>query len=328
MASAPVPSPAQSLMVAAQVAQRAPSVFNTQPWRWRVGADLLELHADRSRRLVVADPDGRLLTISCGAALHHARVALAAAGHRVAVERLPDPARPGLLARVRLAGFHEPDLATLALREAIDRRRTDRRAFGDRPVPPTVIDRLRAAAEEEGGSLHIVREDQMPMLACAVASAAERELADPAYRSELIRWTNRPVRSGDGVPVATAVRAAPRRVPAREFALGVAPAMDAGSGTDRGAVFAILFGDSDEPIGWLRGGEALSAVLLTATAAGLSAGPSSDVMEVGSTRELLRGLIARVGYPYLVLRFGTKAAAADVPAAPRRDPADVIDETD
>jgi nitroreductase len=54
MANAPVPSPAPSLMVAAQVAQRAPSVFNTQPWRWRAGADLLELHADRSRRLVVA----------------------------------------------------------------------------------------------------------------------------------------------------------------------------------------------------------------------------------------------------------------------------------
>jgi hypothetical protein len=45
----------------------APSVFNTQPWRWRIIADRTELYADSTRRLDVTDPAGRLLLISCGA---------------------------------------------------------------------------------------------------------------------------------------------------------------------------------------------------------------------------------------------------------------------
>src|SRR5215213_1389114 len=81
-----------ALRAAAAAATAAPSIFNNQPWRWQVGHNVLRLWADRERQLVVADPQGRLLTISCGVALHHARVALAAAGHGVAVRRLPDPA--------------------------------------------------------------------------------------------------------------------------------------------------------------------------------------------------------------------------------------------
>jgi len=309
------------------VAQRAPSVFNTQPWRWRVGADLLELVADADRQLEV-DPAGRMLTVSCGTALHHARVALAAAGYRSTVERLPDPDRPELLARLRTGDAHEPDLADLALREAIDRRRTDRRGFGDRPVPEAVVRRLRVSVEEQGASLHVVREDQLPVLAAAVEKAGELELADPAYRAELIRWTHRPQWSGDGVPAATAVEYAPRPVPVREFSLGPEPRLDAGPGTDRGAVYAVLFGDRDEPARWLRSGEALSAVLLTATAVGLASAPVSDVVEVHATRELLRGLLSGIGYPFLVLRFGYAAAADEVPDAPRRNPDEVIEVMD
>jgi len=88
--TAHVSESARRLEAAAEAALRAPSVFNTQPWRWRVTGDALELSADPDRRLAVTDPDGRLLLISCGTALHHARTALAAAGWSATVERLPD----------------------------------------------------------------------------------------------------------------------------------------------------------------------------------------------------------------------------------------------
>ena len=93
------------LAEAATAAGRAPSVHNTQPWRWRVLPDRMELHADRSRQLGVSDPDGRLLMISCGAALHHARVALAAEGWRPVVTRHPRPGDPNLLAQVELGEY-------------------------------------------------------------------------------------------------------------------------------------------------------------------------------------------------------------------------------
>lgn len=317
--------PLEALNDAVRVAQRAPSVLNTQPWRWHPTAEALELYADRGRQLDVADPAGRLLTLSCGAALDHARVALTADGYDVTVERWPDAARPDLLARLRVTGTRDPDLADFALRAAIDRRRTDRRGYDDRPVPPPVVRRLSIVARDNGAALYVVREDQVPALAAAVERAGALELADPRYREELIRWTNRPQWSGDGIAAGSAVAAARRRVPVRELSLGPERRMGSGPGSDRGACYAILSGDADEPADWLRAGEAMSAVLLAATAAGISAAPTSDVVEVGGTREQLRRLLSGLGHPYLVLRFGFAAPGA-VPETPRRDVAEVVDE--
>ncbi|HEU5109724.1 MAG TPA: nitroreductase, partial [Micromonosporaceae bacterium] len=134
---------ADPLTAAARCALRAPSPLNTQPWRWQVSDGVLDLYADPTRQLQVADPRGRLLVLSCGSALHHARVALAAAGHRAEVTRLPY-AGP-LLARIRIAGPHDPTPHETALAAAIPRRRTDRRPFSAHPVPPATLDRLRAA---------------------------------------------------------------------------------------------------------------------------------------------------------------------------------------
>ncbi|MGV9809966.1 Acg family FMN-binding oxidoreductase [Micromonospora chersina] len=317
---------ARMLEAAARQALHAPSVFNTQPWRWRITTDTLELRADPDRQLATTDPDGRLLTLSCGAALHHARVFLAAAGWAVTVERWPDPADPALLARLRATGPAHLDVAAARLVDAIPRRRTDRRAYGDRPVPEPVLARLRAAVEAEDAHLHIVRPDQMPMLAVSTGRAADAELADPAYREELRRWTDRPAGSGDGVPTATAVRPGPRRVPLRDYAPGGAAGLTAGADFDRGAAYLILFGEQDEPAAWLRGGEALSALLLTATAEGLASAPLSDAIEVAWPRAMMRDLLAGIGDPYLVVRVGW-GPDDDLPPAPRRTAAAVIEMT-
>src|SRR5690348_7611349 len=106
MASAdPISLPVRDLLrEAACVATRAPSIANSQPWRWRIHDDVLELRCDPSRQLSVADPHGQLMVISCGALLHHATVVLAVLGAGSAVERVDDPTDPVLLARLRLTG--------------------------------------------------------------------------------------------------------------------------------------------------------------------------------------------------------------------------------
>jgi nitroreductase len=308
---------------AAATAVAAPSIFNTQPWRWQAGRTQLRLWADRERQLMVADPSGRLLTISCGVALHHARLALAVSGHEVVVRRMPDPADDDLLAVIELTGEHRPSSAERGLHAAIARRRTDRRAFGPEPVPPGVAHGLVEAAEAEGAHLHLVRRDQIARLAMAAAQAGALQMADPDYRKELIRWTHRPPWSGDGVPTATAVQPAPRAVPVRDFALFDGQAMPAGTQTDHSAVYAVVFTDEDSPLDWLACGEALSAALLTATANGLGTAPMSDVTELTVTREQLRHLLADVGVPQLAVRIG-HAPAGEPPMAPRRTHDEVI----
>ncbi|WP_433381946.1 Acg family FMN-binding oxidoreductase [Actinoplanes sp. CA-142083] len=306
---------------AARAAQHAPSVFNTQPWSWRITGDTMELFADSARQLDVVDKSGKLLLLSCGTALHHARVALAAAGYAVSVTREFDPSR-GLLATVHIEGAAEPAQTDLA--DAIPRRHSDRRAFGERPVADEELTTLRRLVEAEGAYLHVVRPDQVVELAISTESAAGAERDDDAFQAELARWTSRPSFTGDGVPPETAVQQGVRRVPLRDFDPFGNAAQPIGDAHDQGTAYLVLFGETDEPEAVLRGGEALSALLLRATADGLSSSVISDAIEVEWPRHLVRGLIAGLGEPYLVIRLGYLPDAPPPPPTPRRDPRDVI----
>jgi hypothetical protein len=310
------------LKAAALASTHAPSVFNTQPWRWRITGDSMELRVDPERRLKVVDAGGRLLLLSCGAALHHARTALAAAGWHVIVERMPEP---DVLARIQLGEPAPADPEAQRMAAAIEHRRTDRRAFGERPVTEEMLTRLRRFVEHEGAYLHVVPADQVPELGITAERAAGAEQHDPAYLAELHKWTNRPAWRGDGVPPETAVQPGLRRVPVRDFLPEGATGLPAGDGHDQGAAYVILFGLTDKPVDLLRGGEALSALLLLATAEGLATAPLSDAIEVGWSRQLLRGMLAGVGEPYLAVRLGYLDGADPLPTAPRRPASEVIE---
>jgi hypothetical protein len=316
-------TPYQALDSAAREALLAPSIFNTQPWRWRNTGTTLELLADWSRQLTVADPSGQSLIVSCGAALHHARLCLAADGWSASVERTTGDR--DLLARITVDGRVAPDPGAMALRDAISIRRTDRRPYADEPVPPETLDALVEAAAAEGVRTHRVRMDQMPMLAIAVSIAAATEMADPEYRVELMRWTNRPTWSDDGVPADTAVAKVPRRVPVREFVLAPNEGLPVAPGGDRGAVYLILHGEGTGINDWLRAGEALSAVLLTAVSRGLAVAPLTDVLEVAHPRDLVTGLLGGQGVAYVLVRCGFAIDPTPLAAAPRRDATEVID---
>jgi hypothetical protein len=144
-----------ALTQAALAALGAPSILNTQPWRWRIDDDRAELHADRSHRPPGSDPEDRLLTISCGVAMHHARVALAADGVGVDVVRLPDPSKPDVLAVLQYTGPVRREPGAERLRRAIAARRTDLRPFTAEPIPDARIEPLRAAVRDVGARLYL-----------------------------------------------------------------------------------------------------------------------------------------------------------------------------
>jgi hypothetical protein len=292
-----------TLADAAEAARFAPSVHNTQPWRWRVDGDTLDLFADRSRALPVADPDGRLLLMSCGAALQHVRVAVAAEGCLVDVVRLPDAQNPDHLARLTITGHTPVTPQAMRLFQTTLLRHTDRRAVTDLAVPRQTIDAIRRAAEGEGVHLHLVRPDQVAILASAVAHADGIAMADPAQREETAAWIGGADDRTTGVPdTAIPTSAAARPVPGRDF--GHPGRLDPGAGHDLTASYAILFGPGDQPIDWLRAGEALSAAWLAATEHGAAVVPITSAIEIGATREALRRILSGLGLPYAALRIG------------------------
>ena len=177
----------QALVGAASVAGYAPSIHNTQPWRWRVGGTRLDLFADRARALAVTDPDARLATLSCGAALQHARIALAAQGWRAVVTRIPDRTEPDHLAQLRVVGRAPVELQAVRRTHTIRQRHTDRRPVTGPPVGSDDLRAIVGAVQAEGGWLHILRPDQVLDLAAAVSHAQQAETADPAWQAEAYR---------------------------------------------------------------------------------------------------------------------------------------------
>ena len=310
---------AVALTEAAATAGYAPSVLNTQPWRWRVHPDRLELYAQRERQLTVTDPQARLLLLSCGAALHHARLALAAEGWSPQVLRMPDAAEPDLLARITVDHRHPVDADAMRWVQSMQVRHTDRRPLSDQQLDDETINRIRAAAVAEGIQLHLLGGAQVYDLAAAANRADKVEAGDERLQEEMAYWTGLGAPAGTGLPQYVLPASAPQTtVPGRTFGGGTLPI---GPGHDRAAVSAVLYGDEDEPLSWLRAGEGLSAAWLTATRLGASVLPLSGVIEVPVTREALRRVLSGKGWPYLVLRLGVADPEHAGPAHTPRLPA-------
>jgi hypothetical protein len=316
-----------ALRQAAEVASKAPSILNTQPWHWHVHGEVLELDADRTRQVHSIDPQGRLLTLSCGAALHHARIALRARGWEPEVQRLPDPDRPDVLARVAAREEHPAAPAELRLAGSIGHRHSDRRTVvAAAPVGSNRMDTLRAAAASQGVGLHKVTGGQRVALMRAAKQAQETEAADEAYQRDLAAWTDGRAR-GEGVPRETMVSNDVRPQGLRDFARGGEAGVYSEGGEDAMADFLILYTSGDSPPDWLRAGEAMSAVWLTGTVNDVTMSVLSDVVEVPSARALVQQLIPERGAAQIVLRIGLAAQPTPPPASPRRRP-DTVIETD
>ncbi|MEV0270422.1 MAG: nitroreductase [Hamadaea sp.] len=308
---APVPD---ILAHAAEVASAAPSIHNSQPWRWEVDGDRLELYAERSRQLAATDPEGRMLTISCGATLHHARLALAGWGWQTQVDRLPD-GEGDLLARIRLEGAIPITAEAEQLFRTIGHRHTDRRPVANRPVPPDALQALAAAAYAEGARLQLLHTEQVDDLASATAHAAEIDASDPAIQAELTDWAGGQ-RTELGLPDEVIPSRPPQtNVASREF--GGSGSLPIGDDHDKTAAYGLLYGDEDNQLGWLRGGEALSALWLTAVRLGLGIMPISEPVEVPAGRQILRRSLSYLGWPYLAVRVGIPADGTEPEATPR-----------
>ncbi|PQM46911.1 Putative NAD(P)H nitroreductase [Mycobacterium talmoniae] len=189
----------ETIQTALTLAARAPSMYNTQPWRWRVGARRLHLYADPSRQLHSADPEGRDLILSCGATLHHAVVALAALGWRAKVHHFPDPTDADHLASIEVS-TGDVDQVDVMLAAAIPRRRTDRRRYGPWPVPTADTALMAARAARCGVMLRQI--DDLATLHAIVTQAIWEHATNYDYVNEATMWSGR-YGSLAGVPPAT-----------------------------------------------------------------------------------------------------------------------------
>lgn len=289
----------------------APSVHNSQPWSFTKDDGGLDLYADAARRLPVLDPEGRLVHLSCGAALQNAQVAARAMGFLVQPLLLPNPEDPGHLARLDLTAGPPARPQDRALAEAIPLRHTYRDAFEPQALSPELLAVFRLAAEEHGAVLTVVSGDHLIELEVLLSWADGIEEADPAYRAE-VAASLRTGSSPDGIPTA-ALPDDPERgssLRLRDFAhVGTQPAGDEPPQAEKPDVVLIVT-EHDGPLSWLRAGQALGAVLLHAAEEGVMGQPLAQATDFPAARVRLRQALDLVGVPQMALRLGYAAGTA------------------
>lgn len=311
----------QKLMFMLNFAILAPSSHNTQPWLFRLQGHELELIADLNRALPVTDPLNRELIISCGAALHHLRLACRYFGYASKVEYFPNDTYPELLARLDLGLPADTHTEDILLFNAIQKRRTNRMPFLPDPVPESLLDVLDQIAAREGAWFHCFRdEEERFQVADLVGQADRTQWKDKRFRGELALWltpNNSPRR--DGIPGyaeghGDLVSHAEALV-VRTFDLGKGRAAKDREVALHSPMLAVLGTDGDSRMDWLNVGQALSAILLRARVEDVWASFLNQAVECEDTRVGLGELTGRAGKPQILLRLGFGPV---VKATPRR----------
>ncbi|MGV0779523.1 Acg family FMN-binding oxidoreductase [Mycolicibacterium sp. XJ775] len=308
-----------TLTHAVQLASRAPSLHNTQPWRLVADGSGVHLHLDPSRVVTATDRSSREAVISCGVLLDHLRVAMAAAGWATSVDRFPNPNDLDHLATLQ---FSPMDFVTDAHRrraDAILARRTDRLPMAGYADWDSFEVLLRARLEDGPVHLDVLAEEMRADVAEAAALTETLRLYDSAYHSELAWWTT-PFATEDGIPQSALISAAEseRVAVARTFPV-TSHSDRRPSVHDDSATLVVLSTDGYSRADALDTGEALSALLLECTMTGLSTCPVSHVTELHASRDIIGTLIDRDACPQVLVRIGIAPTLSDAPPpTPRR----------
>lgn len=308
---------------AVRLACRAPSLHNTQPWLWVVDDGELQLFLDPSR-VMLSDPSAREALIGCGAALDHLQVAMAAGGWESHIDRFPNPNDPNHLASIR---FTPMDYVTDGDRyraDAILLRRTDRLPFIAPMHWASFEPVLRNAVDGDAVHVDVMSDDMHSCLAEASQLAESLRLYDSKYHAELDWWTAR-FEMSEGIPYSSLISAAEsdRVDVGRVFPVTHNSERRTEVPEDNSALL-LLSTDDDSRAAALASGEALSAVLLECTMAGLATCTVTHITEIRATREMVEACMEHDGVPQVLIRVGVTPAIEEVPPPTPRRPLDEV----
>lgn len=292
----------------------APSMHNTQPWRFEVTGQVVDVLLDEDRTLPAEDHSGRLIRIGLGAAAFNLRVAAAMLGFETTLAIDPDPDRSDIAVRIFLGTRQHTIVSPIgSLYGELRRRHTYRGPLTDTEVSPLVLEQLNAAARAEGAELHWLDQATKRELDEILQVADDLDLHDEDRLTERGHWVGGD-RTQDGVPQAALGPLPARSAIVRDLAAGFDQHARSTAVFEPNPRIAVLTTSVDDPVAWTRAGMALQHSLLVATSYGLAVSFLNQAVEYVPLRSRVQELVGHSTRPQLILRAGYPAhAAAETP---------------
>jgi nitroreductase len=299
----------------------APSLHNTQPWKFAVHGNAIRVFADRTRHLQVADPNARELYISIGCALENLLTAATYFGLGANVTYFPDPKDEAWIATI---SFGETGI-TVSLNDqecfhSIPLRHTNRQIYVNKPLNDRDVHRLRGCLHKENITLQLT---DNPVIKQAidglVISADITQFADPDYRDELNQWITQGefgyrwliARVGQLATTYLASHHKPTK-PDADTVLN-AP------------VLALLSTNSDDRLAQVKTGQVFERIALNATALNIGIQPLSQILQVGELKPEVSKLFTEgAAFPQMAFRLGYTDVAQDATARKQVDSVTIV----
>jgi hypothetical protein len=294
----------------------APSGPNTQPWRFSVDDNCIQVYADLSRRLPVVDPSDRTLYMSVGCSIANLLIAADHFGFKSKLDLFPRGQGSDLVAKVVLDQGGK--LASPGLFPAITLRYTIKDRYEDRKVGREDLAMLKMYADQPGFRLDYFSDDETKSRIADMEEEAHKiQIGSREFRRDLARWL-RPnnTSASDGMPLHTCgVPGAVSLVfPSAFKAFDLSPLVAKKDvGLIKGsAAMAVLSSSSDDKLSWVKSGMILERLFLAATLRDIRLSFFSQPIGLPDLRKEI-GKIARAKYPQLLFSLGYSKPSRHTP---------------
>jgi hypothetical protein len=285
----------------------APSVHNTQPWRFMIAHDSMQLILDADRSLTHGDPTGRQTWISLGACAEN--ITLAAQDYGLsAIIHKPEQAEDKAVVLKFTAD--QPPSGQQWL-EPIMRRVTNRTVFKEQKIDTEALQAIANCWQSDDVLVKVVTDPKAKQLiADLTARGIGMALTIPEFRAELAAQI-RPnhTKAHDGMPGSTLNpgSATSFLMPLRYRHRSAAPADAAQERRKQksAAAFVLIFTKGDISPYWFQAGRAYERTLLMATRYNIAAATSAAAVEAPDFHQEIEQLcgtdyrlqtVTRLGY--------------------------------
>lgn len=284
----------------------APNGHNTQPWKFAIRENAIEIHPDYTRRLPVVDHNDRELWISLGCALENLLVATRAAGYAPEVT-YPDTAD---FIDVRLT-MDTPQASPLF--DAIPLRQNTRSEYNGQPVKTADLDRIQTLPLEPGVVLHFVTNPTGSETVLEYVNQGNlNQYADEAFIEELIDWLRfnkkEALASSDGLYSRCSGNPEVPRWLGQMFVAGMKPQQQADADARKlrsSSGTVIVVSESEDKTAWVRTGQVYERMALKTTSLNIKSAFLNQPIEVADVRRQFQSAMGLGNaLPQLLVRFG------------------------